>query len=170
MSIAVDIQQFVDIRRSGAVKRYHTVPTIGEQTLAAHQWHAAMILHYLEPNARKEVLLAVLTHDVPELRFGDIPSPAKRSMSPEFRRSLQTAEDHELRRLGISYELDSFEINLVIQADLLELLWYCLEQRRLGNIGMNEIFARGVEYLGNIEICQRAREMTGYIMQEYGRL
>ena len=63
--------------RGGAIKRYHTLETIGEQSVASHSWGVAMILQYLEPNVSKEAILRALTHDVAELFTGDIPAPVK---------------------------------------------------------------------------------------------
>jgi len=162
------IQDFADTRRAGAVKRYHTVSTIGEQTLATHQWGTAMILAYILPGASREALMAALVHDVPEWKYGDTPSPAKR-LSADLRKVMEAAEQEELARLSLQQNLVEKEEDALKQADLLELLWYCLEQRRLGNTNMNEIFARGVEYTNGLPLLPRAQEMLSYIISEYGR-
>lgn len=162
------IEDFADTRRAGTVKRYHTVPTLGEQTLAAHQWGTAMILAYILPGASREALMAALVHDVPEWKYGDTPSPAKR-LSEDLRQAMDAAEQSELTRLGLQQNLFKKEEEALKQADLLELLWYCLEQRRLGNTNMNEVFARGVEYINGLPLLERAQEMLNFIIKEYGR-
>ena len=40
--------------RGGAIKRYHTLEIIGEQSVASHSWGVAMILQYLNPNVVKK--------------------------------------------------------------------------------------------------------------------
>ena len=65
------------VLEGGEVKRYHTMPTIGEQTVANHSWGVAVILSWLKPDISPKALLKALTHDVAEKQTGDMPAPTK---------------------------------------------------------------------------------------------
>ena len=78
--------------RGGAIKRYHTLEIIGEQSVASHSWGVAMILQYLDPNVSKEAILRALTHDVAELFTGDVPAPVKWD-NPDLVEVLKRIED-----------------------------------------------------------------------------
>ncbi len=77
--------------RSGYVLRWHTNPEMNHATenLAQHQWAVAMIVQWLYPDASKDLIMAALTHDVGELRAGDLSHDFKRD-NPEF------AEQHDI--------------------------------------------------------------------------
>lgn len=82
---------------SGYVQRYHTNPElarIGQQN-SAHQWGASMILLHIYPEASKELLTYVLTHDVGELGTVDLPGPFKqllKKIAPTAERALTHIE------------------------------------------------------------------------------
>ncbi len=133
------------IRAGGAVRRYHTRTTIGHQTVAEHSWGvAAILLHICEPSA--ELLRAALYHDVAEYDTGDVPAQAKRS-SLTLAASLSELERDIEASLQIAPACTLEELKLLQIADLLELLWYCLEQRKLGNTTIDDIWERGLQYL-----------------------
>ena len=62
------VKNLIDILSGGEVKRYHTMKTIGEQTVANHSWGVAVILNWLKPDISKVALLKALSHDVAEKR------------------------------------------------------------------------------------------------------
>ena len=72
--------------RASHVKRWHIVHTLTHQTLAEHNYNVATIALYLyneipvpERHDRdvEHLLCHALTHDVVEIRTGDIPTPGK---------------------------------------------------------------------------------------------
>ena len=153
--------------RGGAIKRYHTLEIIGEQAVASHSWGVAIILQFLEPNVSKQAILRALTHDVAELFTGDVPAPVKWD-NPDLVEVLKRIEDKYESDIGIEYELTPQEIALGKQADMFELLVFCVRQRRLGNTNMNEVFSNGVEYLASINLNSRGKELLGYLTKIYG--
>ena len=153
--------------RGGAIKRYHTLETIGEQSVASHSWGVAMILQYLEPNVSKEAILRALTHDVAELFTGDIPAPVKWA-NPDLVEVLKRIEDKYESDIGIGFKLSPEETALGKQADMFELLVFCVRQRRLGNTNMNEVFSNGVEYLASSNLNSKGKELLGYLTKIYG--
>ena len=90
--------------RGGAIKRYHTLEIIGEQSVASHSWGVAMILQYLDPNVSKEAILRALTHDVAELFTGDVPAPVKWD-NPDLVEVLKRIEDKYESDIGIGLSL-----------------------------------------------------------------
>jgi len=164
------LEQFVQVRRSGGVRRYHTTPVVCEQTLAAHQWGVALIFMYIYPEMTLDGVLHALTHDAPELITGDTPAPAKR-MSETIRVGLHDLERRLEDKWGIAVELHTLEQTAVRQADLLDLLWYCVEERRLGNQNVSEIFATGKEYLITSGVLlPRAEEILRHLEAEWEKI
>ena len=153
--------------RGGAIKRYHTLEIIGEQSVATHSWGVAIILQFLEPNVSKQAILRALTHDVAELFTGDVPAPVKWD-NPDLVEVLKRIDDKYESEIGIEYELTPQEIALGKQADMFELLVFCVRQRRLGNTNMNEVFSNGVEYLASNNLNSKGKELLGYLTKIYG--
>ena len=138
--------QHEKVRQGGNVKRYHTIQINGEQTVASHSWGVAMLIRELWPNCSKELLCAALDHDIPEGITGDTPFTAK-SRFPGIRSALTCAEEELNSELGLQVLLsDKYRARLKV-ADMLELLWFCLDQHQLGNKGIDECFWTGVDHL-----------------------
>lgn len=151
------------IRKGGAVKRWHTIETITEQTVAAHSWGVACVCLDIWPDCSRSLITAALHHDVPEARVGDVPAPVKWEY-PSLKKELDKVEDAEAEAIGISYKLnESDKVKLKI-ADMMELLWFCIDEERLGNRNMKEVFVRGVKYLQDIELDIPATEMLNYLI------
>lgn len=81
--------RFYDFMRAGHVKRWHTVNTTREQTIAEHQYLVTIIAMELFGKLAGKMgmghgehwlslIAAAMFHDAPEVRYGDFPSPAKR--------------------------------------------------------------------------------------------
>ena len=84
------IIRFYDMMRAGHVTRWHTVNTAREQSVAEHAWLVTIIgMHlarHLPPKdecifddvgEEYRFMSALMTHDMPEVKTGDIPTPAK---------------------------------------------------------------------------------------------
>jgi 5'-deoxynucleotidase YfbR-like HD superfamily hydrolase len=144
-----EVKGHESIRAGGAVRRYHTRTTIGHQTVAEHSWGVACILlEICDPSV--ELLGRALYHDVAERETGDIPAQFKRSSSLLMSLLDELTENVE-DDLGIACKLTKEEECFLRAADILELLWYCLEQRQLGNTTLDDIWERGVAYMDEIE-------------------
>jgi len=135
------------LRKSGYVKRFHTLPTTGDnQTVSAHSWGVATILNEIWPDASKQVILATLYHDVAEILIGDIPTTAK-WLYPEFAEAIEKAEVRAERYLDISFALSEHEKLQLKIADMLELMFFAKEQLHLGNQNFKEVLENGKNYL-----------------------
>jgi 5'-deoxynucleotidase YfbR-like HD superfamily hydrolase len=161
------VKNLIDILSGGEVKRYHTMKTIGEQTVANHSWGVAVILNWLKPDISKVALLKALSHDVAEKRTGDMPAPTKwnnKDLACELRRVEKEIEEE----LGVDYDLDAEEQEYFKQSDLFELLLYCVNQRSLGNTNVNVVFSNGVEKLVDMNLNKRGKSLLGYLVKSYG--
>lgn len=75
-----------DYLRAGHVKRWHIVNTTAQQSIAEHSYLVAIIAMHLhrdvdpmcDMNDVQETGIYALFHDAPEIRTGDIPTPAKK--------------------------------------------------------------------------------------------
>jgi 5'-deoxynucleotidase YfbR-like HD superfamily hydrolase len=121
------------IAMAGRVKRYHTWPTLQEQSVAAHSWRVATIYIQLFGLPRAEVLEYLLFHDCGELFAGDTPFYVKRCR-PGLKTASDEASEHGLAVLGIALpELTSVEKGQVRCADLLEMYEMGAIESRMGN-------------------------------------
>jgi len=62
-------------------KRFHTVPTINTETVAAHHGLVCALIAVIWPDAPAQIYRYAALHDAAEFATGDIPSPVKRAMS-----------------------------------------------------------------------------------------
>jgi len=139
------------LRNAGHVRRYHTVQTVGHQTVAEHSFHVTLILlHLTQGKASAELLKAALYHDLPEVYTGDIPATAKWA-SPVLVNSLKLLEDVFDEHHDLRVNLSEDDKRLLKFADMAELVMYSLDQLRLGNRNMLDIAERGVRYLEEMQ-------------------
>jgi 5'-deoxynucleotidase YfbR-like HD superfamily hydrolase len=161
------VKNLINILSGGEVKRYHTMKTIGEQTVANHSWGVAVILNWLKPDISKAALLKALSHDVAEKRTGDMPAPTK-WYNEDLALELRKVEKDIEEELGVNYELDAEEHEYFKQSDLFELLLYCVNQRSLGNTNVNVVFSNGVEKLVDMNLNKKGKALLGYLVKSYG--
>lgn len=128
------------LRSAGYTKRCHIKQTIGHQTVAEHSFFVALLCWRLTDREPSEALLkAALFHDLAEIVTGDVPAPVK-WMSKEIKEELEQMErvfDHVFH---LEVSLSSKEEAILKLADLLELGWYCVDQKRLGNMNMEDVY------------------------------
>ena len=132
----------LDIQISaGMIRRYHTLPFIGEQTVGHHTYNVVQILRHITGDMLSVNLLkAALDHDVMEYFTGDVPHPTKQAFSA-VEAALQVVEDEMLAELGVDYELDPHEANLLKWADMMEAGMFGYHQMTLGNRYAKDIVA-----------------------------
>lgn len=136
-----------EIRISGKVKRWHTVTTIQQQTVAEHSWGVAMICRKLWPEDYK-LLEAALCHDLGEGFTGDVPWPVKQA-NFVFKKHLDEIEENEQERLGCVVPLERQQQSRLKVADMLEMMCFAIEEIELGNKNMQEVFNRGLRFIDN---------------------
>jgi 5'-deoxynucleotidase YfbR-like HD superfamily hydrolase len=104
--------------------RFHTVAMQAErQTVGAHSYAVSILIDQLWPDSTKQLIMASLYHDVPELILGDIPATAKWSY-PEVQKAFEDAEKKVFEDLGLIFVLTADEKNRLKMADMLELVLY----------------------------------------------
>ena len=147
------------LRKGGCVKRWHTITNVQEQTVAAHSWGVAVIALELWPDSSAAFIHALLLHDIPEQVIGDVPAPVKWS-NPELAAKVAKAEEDFWRDVKTEFpDLSKLERLKLKLADMLELLWFCVEEERLGNRNFKEVFTRGVEYLQDLVLDDQSTAM-----------
>jgi 5'-deoxynucleotidase YfbR-like HD superfamily hydrolase len=132
-------------RDAADVKRYHTRRVTREQSVGAHSFNMLMLVNMVAPDARKEVFVAIMHHDLPELMTGDIPAPIKRMH--DMLGPIMDQLESELAPLYRDCGLTSEEEHLVKWADRMELVLWCLEEFRLGNRYCAETAERGLTWI-----------------------
>ena len=157
------------VMASGDVKRYHTVPTLGEQTNATHCWGVAVIALYLCPEINRNLLLNTLLHDVGEIDTGDIPATVKWA-NPDLKEKLDAIEYRLMKKLDIDHKITIKERAILKQADMFELLFFCLKQRKLGNRHISHIFGNGVEKLADGNLNSRGEKLLADLLTKYGEI
>lgn len=142
-----------NIRAGGRVQRLHTQPVLKAYSVAEHSFNALAIALVLleQANGTAEdiayVTKHVLVHDVPEQYTGDIPAPAKVE-TPALGEILDSIEAEWMKN-NIHWKFTRPREHLdtlVKAADTLELLFYCVDERRLGNQGIGEVYRRAMAY------------------------
>ena len=120
-------------RLAGRVRRYHTWPTIREQTVADHTWQVMRIYVELFGSPSPDVWEYILWHDSTEMHTGDIPFPVKRD-NPELAAEICQLECRARQKMGIPYLdiPDPLKLRAKL-CDLLEMREFGLEEQMLGN-------------------------------------
>lgn len=139
------------IRGAARVKRFHTQPIIGENTVGQHTFNViGLICACVPPQAlRPQLLQAALLHDVPERVAGDVPSPTKRS-APGLKQAMDSFESKVLREAGIADMADylsATELDWLKLADSLDGFLFCVEQMQMGNQSNNDAAANFSAYV-----------------------
>lgn len=127
------VQQQVRALYDGSVvKRFHTMPTVTENTVGQHSHGVAMLCYLMAGEACSvNLLMAALTHDLAEQYVGDVPSPSKRALN--VREQLGQVEDALLDTVGMSFSLTPDEELVLKLADCADGMMFCAKERMLGN-------------------------------------
>lgn len=135
-----------DPRRGGAVKRYHTWPTVQGQTVAEHSWNVLRILVTIWPEAPREAILYAEFHDTPEVATGDPPYPIKAD-NPDLKSGFDRLEHEAAEVMDIAQHLcpDAHWRNRVKLCDVLEMWEFGLDEQALGSRFAGPIVRRMAE-------------------------
>ena len=138
------LQKAMLFRDAGAVKRYHTCRMARQQDLAAHTHGVAMLVLQVFPECSKNLLVATLHHDLPELVTGDIPAPTKRGsvvLTLELERMEQGTAP-----LYVDMGLSPFEECVLKWCDTFELVLFCMEDLLMGNVYATAPLRKGLHW------------------------
>lgn len=129
------------LREASNVRRCHGLPHHGDYTDGKHSFDAMTALLCLYPGEpSRELLLAVMFHDMAERWVGDSPSPAL-ARFPDLGIAYLAAENHVFQRLLLGNPLDTLtpeERRWLKFIDRLELWLWCHDQIALGNRNAEE--------------------------------
>lgn len=146
---------FLLLRRSGLVRRLHTVPVVRGQTVGEHVYGSLIIAEYLfhkNPemayDTKMMIFRTLLYHDAAEVETGDVPAPAKRRY-PGLHMQLLAAEMLFDSRHGLEVGLSARDMLFVKACDLLDLGFTCVLEASLGNRTreINEVYFNVLDYL-----------------------
>lgn len=140
--------------RGGNVARFHTHPTLRTDYVGHHSYNGACIVMVLRPG-RDDLVVEFLKHDMAEWKFGDMPAPAKRAMpsyeGATFREVFGICEENAMRDAGIPVrELNEADAWLIKLADSMDGMRYCIQERRMGNVGIAECYDNFEAYVGEL--------------------
>lgn len=159
------LQQMLFLLGGYTSKRFSSVATLKENSLAAHQHGVAMLCYLLAPEPSVDLLMAALVHDLPEQVWGDLPSPVKRRLG-----IADVLNDHEEQMLvdnGFNFpELTDEERYILKLADKMEVLLFAIVERRLGNRYMEMVYLREREGLLKLPLYHSHAEQWANILDQ----
>lgn len=142
-------------RVAGNVIRYHTWPTITNQTVADHTYHVMRIYHELfagDPDFEWDDrnVAHILMHDMGEQKVGDLPYPVKKN-DPILAERVAIQED---LALGIQEwpsrgMVPDHQKNAIKICDLLEMAEYAQYEKNLGNRYAHIVYIRVTSHVMN---------------------
>lgn len=150
-----DIDSLVEkikfLREAAEVSRIHTKRYIGEYTNGSHTFGMLALLRLLYPDAPKELIWAIIEHDIPERLIGDIPSPSihfggfvdKEKLAAKEEDILVSVFDYHYFPALPGMDPESYR--WLKGLDLFELYLFCKDQKRLGNKNLLQIEHRCME-------------------------
>lgn len=144
---------------AGETRRFHTVPVLRTQNVAAHSWHVTMLAQVVygqdEPGITPVFLMACLTHDMAECHYGDMPSPAKRGLREyisNFRETYGEIEQAHLSKFSMDWEkfLSDEEKRRLKFLDSCEGALYCCRERAMGNKCITDAYINFASYIADL--------------------
>jgi 5'-deoxynucleotidase YfbR-like HD superfamily hydrolase len=145
-------------RLGAAVQRYHTRHTLVTDYVGGHSGGVAWLCWLLAGRKpRPELLMAALSHDLPEAYVGDVPSPTKKLLNG----ALDEEETKWLVGMDVpdyAAQLSHEEKRWLTLADAADGLLFCCEELERGNRSLLDITQRYYSY-----VVQRSDEMPSNV-------
>ena len=149
------------MRRAGNVKRFHTHSIIGENTVAHHSWGVVVLLLELVEKPSLDHVRAAIYHDAFEVETGDIPWTAKQR-NPTIKLVADSMESDVALEIDVMWNLHPWEEHSLKFCDMLDLMWFCLSQRKLGSANVDDVFENGRRFLlGHLQEFKDYEELSG---------
>lgn len=154
----------------GAVRRFHVVPTIKEDSVAQHSFGVAWMCYLLwhedtEGQIPAELLLAALSHDLAEQYTGDVPAPAKRTLGLRSQFRQYEAEIENNNGVEFFSRLGSEERRVLKIADCMDGAARCAIEVAMGNSWARVPYNRFVAYLEELAMTPRDRRVLEEVTQ-----
>lgn len=130
---------FLDPRRAGLVLRYHTYPTLQQQSVAEHTWQVIRVLWAIWPDVPRCVIQHAMIHDCGELAIGDLPYPSKGLWSEAGKKELDRLEKGAILDMCIPWclpsppQLKPEEYAIFKLAEYIEMYEFAWNEINLGN-------------------------------------
>lgn len=143
-----DVVEALSLRASGLVKRWHTLSTLREQTVAEHSAQALSLLFLLHPSPSIPLVKAVLWHDSAERWCGDVPAPVRRENRALADAYLLAEIEHTRKNHPSAlFDLTLDEQRWLKAIDVLELWLHCRDEVFMGNRHFEIVANRAYDYL-----------------------
>ena len=129
------------VRMMSFVERWNIAPRSYRQSVAEHSYYVilyASTLCYrlnIQDNERLQIMEAAMSHDMAEIRTGDLPGPAKRAVVD--RDKLLAYEHSFLLELGCTpHNLTEKGWQIIKAADTIDAYYWCAVECAQGNMMM----------------------------------
>lgn len=143
-------QRVLYLLNGGATRRFHTITTIKDVTVAAHQYTVAWLCYVLTKEPALNLIMAALVHDTAEQVVGDVPSPTKKMLGSDvmfLRTEVKLLQDN-----CAEFLLTREEEHVLSIADKLAGMLECVQERALGNRNVELSFGRWAAYINNMTL------------------
>lgn len=157
-----------DIYILSHIKRYSTVHTIREESVAEHSFNVAAILFHLHDHYRfdlGEAIQMAIAHDMPEMELNDVPRLIK-DKYPAIKEAFKVCEHDVIEKLPPSvrsciksyHAMDTVEAAMVKFADVIQCEQFARTEVNLGNEG----YMREVLEASSARVAQYELELKEY--------
>mgnify|MGYP003148758796 CR=1 FL=1 len=146
-----EFERLQKIRCGGNVERFHVLPTIRRNSVAAHSWGVAVVCLSLWDDCSFSLVKAALYHDCAEYLTGDLPAPIKLA-SEQVSSAIRALEIDYEKELNIYIPLSEKDNARLKFADCLDGALFCLEELKMGNRMISKPLSRYINYLSEQEM------------------
>jgi 5'-deoxynucleotidase YfbR-like HD superfamily hydrolase len=169
----------LDTRLSGQLRRYHTWPIIGQQTVAEHCWQIMRIYCSVVDTLDPHMIQHIMFHDIGETFIGDLPYPVK-SENEELKKGLDFLEQKSCYQQLEHWDafrsvlLSDADKKLFKQIEFIEMAEFGMDQMCLGNdygyIIANRCLRKVYQDEPNIRLVQYTMKRIELFNEQYKHL
>lgn len=124
--------KILSIREASHVERCHTIRHIGSYTNGQHSFDMLTLALNLKPEVSKNLMLAIIHHDLPERWTGDVPFSTK-MQSHDLHVEMIKLEEKIKNHFDWNFTLTPEELEWLLALDRLEFYMWTQDQLLLGN-------------------------------------
>lgn len=145
-----EVEWLNSFRLGMEVKRCHSQPVIREYTNGHHTTNAIAIarcLCHLNGLIHYHATDHLLVHDAPECFVGDIPANFKKTLGSTIHNSEERWMNTNLPKYMYDLSFSVREACLIKMSDMLELMWWCVEEKEMGNGRIEGMYSNIEQYI-----------------------